>query len=853
MTVRQYGIRLKAEGEAEVVRAGKVVGDAIGDAYDKGARAAASATAAAEAEESALRRTAMAAENLTNAQIRQRERLMRSDEAKANALRGLLDPTFKAQQALNAELAEYAMLADRGVISTKELADAQAMARRRFDDTTKAIDNQGRVVSLAQARYAKMNLLRQGADVFTTAAMGMNPAMIAIQQGPQILEAMADGGMKVNRSMLLAGGAIGAAATAVGVLTAAWVGNEKAQSAFEKAVYGSARAVGMTADELEEVAVRAASASAISVKAARDTELQYLRTGRIGKPILEDLTALTKDYAAAMGLELPEAAQQLAQAFARPKEGAHQLNSTLGILDRKTADHIDKLAKQGRLLDAQRVLYGEVKRAVEGAAQETDTWSKRFDQLTRSISNTWAELGKLIDRLTGFDMGDAEKLTRLRKEREMAARYTPEVRDAIAVFGGDMGMVRSVEQIDKEIAQIVARMDRTSRRQEIAAEASANMAREDALKNAKTGRQGPTAAERARAGEEAVEDATRQRLAAMRTATENLNVITALQLLEIDATRDRANAAIKEQVTRGEMDKALADQAIALNDQTAVIQKDTLLRQRDLDEGARDRAEQDREAAVMDRITRLRIEEADTLRERIDLEREILASAQFRERGAFDADLDARLRAGIIDRPEADRRRQQLLDAQGLERDALYRPLRDQAKAAMLDAFNAARQGARSFAEYLGQQLEERAVKRFLDAMADAWMAFARNSEGGGWLKKAALFTGDLLGFNGDGDGYARGTASAIPGLKWVGERGPELMPFRGGEKVWSHLDSMKMMRGAARQPQNNFTYAPVYHVQGSGPELDALRMEMARDRAEFEGRVYATVRKGQEDMVITS
>jgi SLT domain-containing protein len=36
----------------------------------------------------------------------------------------------------------------------------------------------------------------------------------------------------------------------------------------------------------------------------------------------------------------------------------------------------------------------------------------------------------------------------------------------------------------------------------------------------------------------------------------------------------------------------------------------------------------------------------------------------------------------------------------------------------------------------------------------------------------------------GSGHGYALGTASAAAGWAWVGERGPELVRFRGGEQV---------------------------------------------------------------------
>lgn len=44
--------------------------------------------------------------------------------------------------------------------------------------------------------------------------------------------------------------------------------------------------------------------------------------------------------------------------------------------------------------------------------------------------------------------------------------------------------------------------------------------------------------------------------------------------------------------------------------------------------------------------------------------------------------------------------------------------------------------------------------------------------------------------------GYAMGTNNATPGLHWVGERGPELMNFRGGEQVIPNDVSMRMARG---------------------------------------------------------
>lgn len=46
--------------------------------------------------------------------------------------------------------------------------------------------------------------------------------------------------------------------------------------------------------------------------------------------------------------------------------------------------------------------------------------------------------------------------------------------------------------------------------------------------------------------------------------------------------------------------------------------------------------------------------------------------------------------------------------------------------------------------------------------------------------------------------GYASGTESAPPGLAWVGERGPELMSFAGGERVYTASQSRAISAGAS-------------------------------------------------------
>lgn len=55
--------------------------------------------------------------------------------------------------------------------------------------------------------------------------------------------------------------------------------------------------------------------------------------------------------------------------------------------------------------------------------------------------------------------------------------------------------------------------------------------------------------------------------------------------------------------------------------------------------------------------------------------------------------------------------------------------------------------------------------------------------------------------------GYADGTTSALSGLHIVGERGPELVKFNGGERVYNNTDTMRMIAGAGKSNNFNVTF----------------------------------------------
>ncbi|WP_458760550.1 phage tail length tape measure family protein [Afipia sp. TerB] len=99
---------------------------------------------------------------------------------------------------------------------------------------------------------------------------------------------------------------------------------------------------------------------------------------------------------------------------------------------------------------------------------------------------------------------------------------------------------------------------------------------------------------------------------------------------------------------------------------------------------------------------------------------------------------------------------------------------------------------------------------------------------------------------------FASGTNSAPGGLSLVGENGPELLNLPRGAQVIPNdilrkMVSMPEMPTAANSNESmNFHFAPVYNVSGSGPEIDQLRRQMAEDRANFDARTVAAVRRAK-------
>jgi len=186
------------------------------EATNKGAVAAARAALEKQRLATESQRTAAAESNAAramsqseNAALRLAQAQSRTAASKSEAtreaerlaasmgrLKQSVDPLGAALDRHNLELAEATRLYQSGGMNAATFASYETTLKGRIDATTQAIAAQNAALNKGiqsgkAMTQAGLNLSRQFADIGVTAAMGMNPLMILIQQGPQIADAFA--------------------------------------------------------------------------------------------------------------------------------------------------------------------------------------------------------------------------------------------------------------------------------------------------------------------------------------------------------------------------------------------------------------------------------------------------------------------------------------------------------------------------------------------------------------------------------------------------------------------------------------------------------------------------------------
>ncbi len=282
---------------------------------------------------------------------------------------------------------------------------------RRVDPALQASGRNMRLNS-----HEAKNLTYQLNDVFQSIALGMPLTQVALQQGPQIGQL---GIGKVLNSIkdvltpLRVGLGLTAGAAVAGAV--AWNGYLQSVKAVETAAAGLGRGVAGSPAEMESSARAGAAAAGISVKAARAMQVEFLRTGRVGAGVYNELIGVSKDFAATMGLTAGDAGAALAMMFKDPAQAADDLYNKYGLIDAATMRQAQTLTAQNRAGAAQVVLATALKDNLVDSEKAVTGLRRAWDSVARAVSNADDVVGRSIDRVIDGPTED-QRIARLREQ-----------------------------------------------------------------------------------------------------------------------------------------------------------------------------------------------------------------------------------------------------------------------------------------------------------------------------------------------------------------------------------------------------------------------------------------------------
>lgn len=327
-----------------------------------------------------------------------------SDElsAAADRLRARARPAAVAQERINAEMKEARMLYAAGKISIRDLT----AELDRLESQLKQVDTaQGRMNRngsneikgvLGLRPYELQNLSYQINDLFTQIASGAPVSQAFAQQGGQILQIFP----QVLSFFLKYAKGLGLVAVA---LTPVIIGmgrlNELAelQKDFDANLRLSADGAAYNTEALI-ANVEALDRYGVSFEDATEAVKTFLSES-VRPEMLDQMGQAAKNLADITGIELKDAAEQVAEAFTGGYEAIADFDDKMNFLTLTEREQIRAMFDSGEASDARALAFARFFDQAEEGARSTETaWSR----MTDAMANAWTDFENFLAGTTVF-------------------------------------------------------------------------------------------------------------------------------------------------------------------------------------------------------------------------------------------------------------------------------------------------------------------------------------------------------------------------------------------------------------------------------------------------------------------
>lgn len=347
--------------------------------------AAADAAAAAREQATADRAARRLADQQAKEEAAAKRREEREAQSAAKAAQRAADAAAKEEAAAKKKEEREAAAAAKSAQVAAEAATKKAAAAQRAADQEVANENR-------RATHRAGQLSFQVNDIVTQLGSGANPLTVLVQQGPQITQIYGGIGATLRAIPLVAATAATAIAAVVGVLAigaSTAVENEARQRRFNVELAATGNVAGTTATELERLvrveAMRAGAGRGVTAQALGSLTANPLLGS---EEQLGRVLALSRDYAAVTGKDLPAAASELSQSFDGTFASAKRLDQAYGLLTAREYEQIRALDEQGKKQDAANILIEAAERRFKGLNEQG---LSPTEQNLNKLANAWVK------------------------------------------------------------------------------------------------------------------------------------------------------------------------------------------------------------------------------------------------------------------------------------------------------------------------------------------------------------------------------------------------------------------------------------------------------------------------------
>lgn len=338
----------------------------------------------------------------------QREQDIAAYGQSLDALRTKFNPVYAASKQYESALDQISAAQKVGAISATEADAAYEAERLTFEAASTTTDKLSS--SHGGLSFQSLEAFRSVHNLVLSIAGGVSPTQAMTRavselsfasSGPGGLSgAFAGVGQMLGKFVngyTIAAAAIIAAIAAVAVAEYNQVANEKA---LEAALLGPGRAAGITASQLNDLAVAASDQSKSSITDARTYAEQYAASGKLTATQIEQLTALTKDYATVTGQEADAAAKSLTSSFSDLSTGVDTLAKATGNYSAADRQQILDLQASGHWADANSLAISKLA-SIQGKYNDQLT---EFGRLGNSVKGLWNTLFNPPPETTGTQL-----------------------------------------------------------------------------------------------------------------------------------------------------------------------------------------------------------------------------------------------------------------------------------------------------------------------------------------------------------------------------------------------------------------------------------------------------------------